>query len=178
MGHAYTRTHMTVCMKASVRATLLLALMVANAAIPADTRPADRILIEKSARTLTLLRDGKVLKTYKVALGGQPIGAKDRQGDHKTPEGKYFVDEKKPPSRFYLALHLSYPSDADKEKARRLGVSPGGDVEIHGLGKAYGWVGSAHTLHDWTDGCIAVTNEEIEEIFKLVPIGTPVEIRP
>jgi len=161
------------------QAMLLIALtLVLAAALPADGDPADQIVIVKSTRTMTLMRDGKVLKPYKVALGGQPVGAKDRQGDHKTPEGRYFVDAKKNPSLFYLALHLSYPNAADKEKARKLGVSPGGDVEIHGLGKAYGWVGSAHRLHDWTDGCIAVTNEEIEEIFRLVPVGTPVEIRP
>ncbi len=136
------------------------------------------MLVEKSARTLTLLHQGTAFKTYKVALGAQPVGAKDRQGDHKTPEGKYFVDAKKKPSQFYLALHFSYPSAADRQRARKLGVSPGGDVEIHGLGKTFGCVGSAHRLRDWTDGCIAVTNEEIDEIFRLVPIGTPVEIRP
>jgi murein L,D-transpeptidase YafK len=139
---------------------------------------ADQILIQKAAHTLVLLRAGKVLKTYKVALGSKPVGAKERQGDHKTPEGKYFIDAKKNPSQFYLALHISYPNAADKEKARKLGANPGGDVEIHGLGKKFGYVGSAHRLRDWTDGCIAVTNEEIEEIFRLVPVGTPVEIRP
>jgi murein L,D-transpeptidase YafK len=166
-------------MRKAGQAMLLTVLtLVIAAALPADPAPADRIVIVKSTRTMTLMRDGKVVKTYKVALGARPVGAKDRQGDHKTPEGKYFVDAKKNPSLFFLALHLSYPNAADKEKARRLGVSPGGDVEIHGLGKTYGWVGSAHRLHDWTDGCIAVTNEEIEEIFRLVAVGTPVEIRP
>jgi murein L,D-transpeptidase YafK len=160
-------------------ATLLFVGIAASwAASPSDRGHPDQILILKSARTLTLMSEGKILKTYKVALGAQPVGAKDRQGDHKTPEGKYFVDAKKNPSRFYLALHLSYPNEADKEKARKLGANPGGDVEIHGLGKAYGYVGSAHRLRDWTDGCVAVTNEEIEEIFRLVPVGTPVEIRP
>lgn len=120
----------------------------------------------------------EILKTYKVALGGEPVGAKDRQGDHKTPEGDYAVDRKNPNSTFHKALHLSYPNAADRERAQKLGVHPGGDVEIHGLGAKLGWVGSAHTLHDWTDGCIAVTNEEIDEIYPLVEAGTPVEIRP
>ena len=138
----------------------------------------DRILIEKSARTMKLMRGDEILKTYKVALGTQPIGAKERQGDHKTPEGSYVVDAKNPNSQFYRALHISYPSGSDREHARKLGVSAGGDVEIHGLGKGYGWIGAGHRMKDWTDGCIAVTNEEIDEIFPLVAIGTRVEIRP
>jgi len=139
---------------------------------------ADRIVILKSARTMTLMNGSRLLKTYKVALGGQPIGAKDRIGDHKTPEGSYVVDEKKSVSEFHLALHISYPNAADREHARELGVNPGGDIEIHGLGARFGWVGGAHRTTDWTDGCIAVTNEEIEEMFRLVKVGTPVEIRP
>lgn len=138
----------------------------------------DRIVVEKSKRTLTLMDGRKALKTYKVALGGQPVGAKDRQGDHKTPEGLYSVDAKNPQSQFYKALHISYPSAADRGNARKLGVSPGGDVEIHGLGAKWGWIGAKHRLTDWTDGCIAVTNEEIDEIYPQIKVGTPVEIRP
>jgi murein L,D-transpeptidase YafK len=139
---------------------------------------ADRIVVVKSTRTMTLNRGGGVLKTYKIALGGNPIGAKEREGDHKTPEGEYFVDAKNAHSQFYMALHLSYPSASDRTRAKKLGVSPGRDVEIHGLGKAYGWVGARHRLTDWTDGCVAVTNEEIEEIFELIVVGTRVEIKP
>jgi murein L,D-transpeptidase YafK len=139
---------------------------------------ADRIVVMKSKRTMTLESDGHVVKIYKVALGGQPIGAKDRQGDQKTPEGEYVVDMKNANSQFFMALHLSYPNADDRARARKLGVSPGGDVEIHGLGKKYGWIGARHRLSDWTDGCIAVTNEEIEEIFGMVPVGTRVEIQP
>lgn len=120
----------------------------------------------------------KIVKTYKVALGGQPVGAKDRQGDHKTPEGTYAVDAKKTNSQFYKALHISYPSQTDREHARKLGVSPGGDVEIHGLGAKWGWIGAKHRLTDWTDGCVAVTNEEIDEIYPQIKVGAPVEIRP
>jgi murein L,D-transpeptidase YafK len=139
---------------------------------------ADSIVIVKSTRTMILENNGHVLKTYKVALGGEPVGAKERQGDHKTPEGKYLVDAKNGHSQFYLALHISYPNATDRARARKLGASPGGDVEIHGLGKKYGWIGARHRLTDWTDGCVAVTNEEIEEIFKMVAVGTPVEFRP
>ena len=147
--------------------------------LPAQTTSTvDRIAIEKSKRTLTLMSGAKTVKSYKVALGGQPVGAKDRQGDHRTPEGNYAVDAKNPKSQFYKALHLSYPSAADQANARKLGVGPGGDVEIHGLGAKWGWIGAKHRLTDWTDGCIAVTNEEIDEIYPQIKVGTPVEIRP
>jgi murein L,D-transpeptidase YafK len=144
----------------------------------AETKTADRIIVEKSARTMTLMRGGKVLKTYKVALSREPVGAKERAGDHRVPEGEYVVDLKNPHSRFHLALHISYPNAADRERAHKLGVNPGGNIEIHGLDSKYDWVGSLHREVNWTDGCIAVTNPEIEEIWPLVPVGTPVEIRP
>ena len=139
---------------------------------------ADRILVIKSTRTLTLLRNGVVLKSYKVALGGSPIGAKEREGDHKTPEGLYVIDFKKENSQFYKALHISYPNQDDRQRAFRQGVKPGSDIEIHGLADGFGWIGSRHRLMDWTDGCIALTNEEIDEIWNLVPEKTPIEIRP
>jgi murein L,D-transpeptidase YafK len=142
------------------------------------TTKVDRIVIEKKNRTLTLMNGAKIVKTYRVALGGQPVGAKNRQGDHKTPEGIYSVDAKNPNSQFYKALHISYPNQADRATAKKLGVSPGGDVEIHGLGAKWGWIGAKHRLTDWTDGCIAVTNEEIDEIYPQIKVGTPVEIRP
>jgi len=157
---------------------LLFVACRANGAARGSAKQADRIVIEKSKRTMTLMSGSTVLKTYKVALGGQPVGAKQRVGDHKTPEGLYIVDQKKAASQFHRALHISYPNARDKENARKLGVSPGSDVEIHGLGAKYGWVGAAHRQMDWTDGCIAVTNEEIDEIWPLVAVGTPVEIKP
>lgn len=150
----------------------------ADKSTPPLENQADRIVIEKSARTMTLMRNDKPLKTYKVALSRQPVGAKERAGDHRVPEGEYTVDSKNPDSRFHLALHISYPKAADREHARKLGVDPGGNVEIHGVGRAFSWVGSLHRWIDWTDGCVAVTNSEIEEIWPLVPVGTPVEIGP
>jgi murein L,D-transpeptidase YafK len=143
----------------------------------APSKTADRVLIVKSTRTLTLLNHGQVLKSYKVALGGDPVGPKIKAGDKKTPEGEYIIDSKNPHSRFRLALHISYPNTTDRERARKLGVSPGGGVEIHGLEPKYAWVGSLHRQINWTAGCIAVTNPEIEDIYKLVPVGTLVEIR-
>jgi len=142
------------------------------------SQQADRIVIIKSRREMTLMAAGKPLKTYKVALGSQPVGAKEREGDHKTPEGNYMIDSKVEHSRFHRALHISYPNQADRERARKLGARPGGAVEIHGLGDKFGWVGALHRQTDWTDGCVAVTNEEIDEIWPLVAVGTPVEIKP
>ncbi|MEW6186902.1 MAG: L,D-transpeptidase family protein [Thermodesulfobacteriota bacterium] len=140
--------------------------------------PVEKVLIEKKERRLTLSSKGQALKTYKIALGGNPVGAKERHGDHKTPEGTYLIDAKNRDSQYHLSLHISYPNERDKKRAKALGVSPGGDIMIHGLKNGLGWVGDSHTGKDWTRGCIAVTDEEIEEIFRLVPIGTPVEIRP
>ena len=140
--------------------------------------PADRILIEKNERRLTLIAKGKVLKTYEIALGGDPSGPKERQGDNKTPEGTYVIDSRNRDSRYHLSLHISYPNEQDKKRAKQLGVSPGGDIMIHGIKNGFSWVGDHHTGVDWTKGCIAVTNEEIEEIDRLAPNGTIVEIRP
>jgi murein L,D-transpeptidase YafK len=127
---------------------------------------------------LQLVSHGRVVKTYKIALGGDPIGPKTRQGDHKTPEGIYILDRRNSHSQFYKAIHISYPSDQDRATARKNGVSPGGDVFVHGLPNGFGYAGAAHRLKDWTDVCIALTNDEIDEIWKSVADGTPIEIRP
>jgi len=138
---------------------------------------ADKILIEKKQRRLILISKGEVLKTYKVALGGNPNGPKERQGDNKTPEGTYLIDSRNKDSRYHLSLHISYPNERDKKRAKELGVSPGGDIMIHGIKNGFSRVGDFHTEIDWTKGCIAVTDEEIEEIGRLAPNGTIVEIR-
>lgn len=139
---------------------------------------ADRVVVLKKERTLELLSGGKVIKTYRVALGGNPVGPKRQQGDHKTPEGVYVLDSRNAHSQFHKSIHISYPNARDRAAARVNGVSPGGDVFVHGLPNGYGWVGASHRAKDWTDGCIAVTNEEIEEIWKAVADGTSIEIRP
>lgn len=138
----------------------------------------DKILIEKQARRMLLLSKGKVLKSYRIALGGNPIGPKERQGDNKTPEGTYTIDSRNRDSRYHCALRISYPNERDRKRARELGVSPGGDIMIHGIKNGFAQVGDAHAESDWTKGCIAVTDEEIEELDKLVPNGTVVEIKP
>lgn len=147
-----------------------------RSALPNGT-VADHILIEKSKRTLSLYRSGRVLRTYSVALGPNPVGHKQQQGDGRTPEGRYVIDFRKPDSRFHRALHISYPNAEDRRRAHRRGVSPGGDIMIHGLPNG-SKLGAAHRLNDWTLGCIAVTNDEMEEIWRVVPNGTSVEIRP
>jgi L,D-peptidoglycan transpeptidase YkuD (ErfK/YbiS/YcfS/YnhG family) len=139
---------------------------------------ADKVLIEKQARRLSLLAKGEVIKSYKIALGGNPVGPKERQGDNKTPEGTYRIDARNGNSGFHLSLHISYPNEDDKRRAKKLGVSPGGDIMIHGIKNGFSQVGASHAETDWTEGCIAVTNQEMEEIYKFVPIGTVVEITP
>lgn len=163
------------------RQLCLAFMMFSAAAAVASSRAtvqADRIVIVKSARTLTLLRDGKVLKTYRVALGADPVGAKTREGDGKTPEGEYWINARNEHSHFHRSLRISYPNAADRERAKKLGVNPGGDIFIHGLPPEWTSLGAAHRHKDWTAGCVAVTNSEIEEIWDLVPLGTPVEIKP
>ena len=139
---------------------------------------ADYVVIEKAAHRLSLYRSGHLMKTYKIALGPNATGPKEREGDGRTPEGRYIIDSRNPKSAFHRALHISYPNDEDRRHARRLGVSPGGAIMIHGLPNGMGAIGIAHLLRDWTQGCIAVTNEEIEEIWRLVPNGTRVDIKP
>jgi murein L,D-transpeptidase YafK len=139
---------------------------------------ADSILILKEDHVMELLSGGKVIRTYKVALGQGGFAPKEREGDGRTPEGHYTIDAKYAVSHYHKAMHVSYPNAGDRARAAKLGVLPGGAIMIHGLPNGKGWVGAAHRLYDWTLGCIAVTDEEIDEIWKLVPVGTPVEIRP
>lgn len=139
---------------------------------------ADSVLILKKDHVLELLAGGKVIRTYKVALGRGGLAPKEREGDARTPEGHYLIDARNAESHYHRALHVSYPSDADRGHAAQLGVPPGGAIMIHGLPNGMGWLGPAHRLYDWTLGCIAVTDSEIDEIWSLVPVGTPVEIRP
>jgi len=147
-------------------------------AIQTPPEKADSILILKKDHVLELLKNGKVIRTYKVALGRGGLAPKEREGDGRTPEGHYIIDSRNADSHYHKALHISYPSADDRKRAAKLGVSPGGAIMIHGLPNGIGWIGSAHRLYDWTLGCIAVTDSEIDEIWNLVPVGTPVEIQP
>jgi murein L,D-transpeptidase YafK len=139
---------------------------------------ADRVVVEKSRRTLTLYADGQPIRAYRVALGINPKGPKVQEGDGRTPEGEYHVDYRVPRSAFHRALHISYPNPQDRARAEALGVSPGGNIMIHGLRNGRERLANIHALADWTEGCIAVTNDEMNEIWRLVGDGTTIEIRP
>jgi murein L,D-transpeptidase YafK len=148
---------------------------------PAPVPPllADRVVVEKSTRTLELLRDGKVFATYPVALGRQPYGAKQQEGDGKTPEGVYRIDYKSLQTHYTRALHVSYPDERDRERAQAMGVDPGGAIFVHGLpNDYYGPSDPPRWYRDWTEGCVAVGNAAIVKIWDAVPDGTPIEIRP
>jgi murein L,D-transpeptidase YafK len=159
------------------RAVGLVVLLPVLCAVTGADR-ADRIVVNKARRELLLYRKQEVIRSYKIALGRNPVGPKLRQGDGKTPEGTYTINGRNAASAFHRALRISYPDAADRSRARRQGVNPGGEIMIHGLPNGRGFIGAAHRLIDWTDGCIAVTDEEIEEIWRLVPDGAPIQINP
>lgn len=139
---------------------------------------ADSMVLDKSARRLTMFHRGREVRSYEVALGKNPVGAKTRRGDGRTPEGLYFIEARNPGSKYYLSLRISYPAEKDRRIAARRGVSPGGDIMIHGLPPAFSTVGALHRQQDWTEGCVAVTNAEIEEIWRAVPNGARILIVP
>ena len=167
-------------------ALLLLALSLPSApdatAKPPDPAPeserADRVLVLKAERRLILYRDGRQLAAYDIALGRNPEGHKQREGDGRTPEGQYRIDWRNPQSSFHLSLHISYPEAREREAAAARGEDPGGMIMIHGLPNGLGSLGAAGLARDWTEGCIAVTDEAIREIWRRVPDGTPIEIKP
>lgn len=139
---------------------------------------ADSLVLVKSLRLLILYVDGTAARTYRVALGQDPLGPKRFQGDKRTPEGLYQIDARNPDSRYHLSLHISYPNAVDRARASLYGKLAGGDVMIHGLPQGDEDLGIEHTQNDWTDGCVAVTDHEIEELWRTVPVGTPIDIKP
>lgn len=149
---------------------------------PPPMRPpaeqADRVRVFKAARRLELWQGDTQLAAYRISLGGAPAaGHKQREGDQRTPEGHYVLNWRNPRSIAHLSLHVSYPNATDRAAAAQAGHDPGGAIMIHGLPNGWGWLGRLHRLHDWTDGCIAVTNDEMREIWARVPDGTAIEIR-
>jgi murein L,D-transpeptidase YafK len=148
-----------------------------EAALPVGAR-ADLVVVDKSERRLELYSGSTLLKSYRVSLGRNPNGPKRQQGDGRTPEGEYRIDYRKPDSSFHKALHISYPGPADAADAKRRGVDPGGMIMVHGMKNGLGWLGRAHLALDWTNGCVAVTDREIEEIWRAVPDGTKIVLRP
>lgn len=139
---------------------------------------ADSVVVEKAARRLTLFYRGEPVRVYFVALGRNPIGDKVQRGDLRTPEGLFTIEGRNPQSKFYKALRISYPDVRHASRAAKMGVSAGGDIMIHGLTGPVAKLGAGHRLKDWTEGCIALTNEEIDEVYAAVPVGSPIEIKP
>lgn len=139
---------------------------------------ADKILVQKSERRLYLLRRGQVLKSYRVALGLRPQGHKQEEGDYKTPEGEYRLIRRNPRSDFFLSMEISYPNSLDVARAHRLGAKPGGAIMLHGWPNTLRKSPDYYRTADWTDGCIAVTNSDMVEIWLMTPLETPIEIRP
>ena len=132
-----------------------------------------RVIVQKDARYMHLMHHDRVLKSYRVQLGGNPFGHKEQRGDRRTPEGEYVIDRRNPRSRFHLSLGISYPNEQDIEFAATRGLNPGGDIFIHGRGPTF-----RRANGDWTDGCIAVTDREIEVIYAMIRDGTPISILP
>ncbi len=138
----------------------------------------DYIKIIKSERKLFTYSKGKLLKTYKIALGKNPVGQKLKEGDGKTPEGYYEVIAKNPKSAYHLSLKISYPNSEQIKEAKKSSINPGGDIMIHGIKNGFGFLKKYHAVINWTKGCIAVTDDEIEEIYNSTSVGTKVEILP
>ncbi|MCC0038177.1 MAG: L,D-transpeptidase family protein [Brucellaceae bacterium] len=164
---------MTILPIATVLAVALCAAVPAGAADKADL-----VRVDKSDRRLELLRKGTVLRSYRVALGNAPEGHKREEGDERTPEGRYVLDWRNPGSSFHKSIHISYPNAADRAAAKAAGRDPGGLIMIHGQPNGFGWWSWLLQLVDWTDGCIAVTDAEMDEIWTMVDNGTPIEITP
>lgn len=146
-----------------------------TSAIP-NTTVIDKVFVNKSARILQLLSNDTIIKTYHIALGDSPTGHKQQQGDERTPTGVYTLDYKNENSKFYRSIHISYPNAADKAHAKKKGVSAGGDIMIHGQTNGFGHLAAITQQRDWTDGCIAVSNDEMDEIMHMVKIGVSIEI--
>jgi len=156
-----------------MRSIVLLTLFLISSIVHAEV---NLVKVTKSENKMCLLENDKIIKEYHVAFGGSPKGHKQQEGDQKTPEGTYTLDYKKEDSSFYRSMHISYPNEKDKENAKKLGVSPGGFIMVHGQKNWLGWFAPIVQRFNWTDGCIALTNSEMDEFMSLVKIGTKIQI--
>ncbi len=160
-------------------ATLLAGLCFITLPAQAGEFPlADKVIVEKENRKLHLMKNGETFRTFDIALGVEPIGDKEREGDQKTPEGKYSLDDRNPDSDFFLAIHISYPSSADRAVATVNGYDPGGAIMIHGQPNAPTYSSAYYRMQDWTNGCIAVSNSDMIDIWLMTQNDTPIEILP
>jgi murein L,D-transpeptidase YafK len=157
----------------------LLVLPLIHTAVGAnEVQKADAVLVVKSEKRLYLLDEGDAFASYHVTFGGDPEGHKERQGDGRTPEGRYVLDYKNSQSAYYRSIHVSYPNRQDRRVAKDLGVKPGGDIMVHGQPNGWGWAGFMLQTISWTDGCIALTDSDMDHVWQAVDPGTPIEIRP
>jgi murein L,D-transpeptidase YafK len=161
-----------------ISALALIALLLPGLMQASEFPIADKVVIEKGARQLHLISDGQAFRTFKIALGMQPVGDKKREGDFRTPEGRYTLDSRNPNSEFFLSIHVSYPNSDDRSEAATLGVDPGGAIMIHGQPNAPSRSEAYYRTRDWTNGCIAVSNSDMIDIWLMTPNNTPVEILP
>lgn len=145
---------------------------------PLPDKPVTKLVVIKSKRTLEVYSGNVLLKTYSIALGKEPSGKKESEGDNKTPEGIYSINAKNAGSGFHKNLGISYPNTQDAAFSKKKKLPPGGEIKIHGLKNGLSFIGKFHRLTDWTAGCIAVTNEEIDELYARVRLGTPIVILP
>jgi murein L,D-transpeptidase YafK len=157
---------------------LIVSLLLLSVASAYADEKADLVVVEKSKNRLSLYKSGKLLASYHAVFGSNPVGPKEKDGDNKTPEGRYILDKKKADSAFHKAFHISYPNSQDLERARQLGVAPGGDIMVHGQKNGYGWAYFITEHVNWTKGCIALSNKDIDAMWKIVDVGTAIEIRP
>jgi murein L,D-transpeptidase YafK len=153
-------------------------LLVSGGAGAGDFPVADRVVVEKGARKLHLMRDGEPLRTFRIALGIRPVGDKEKEGDFRTPEGTYLLDARNPNSEYFLSMHISYPDGRDYREARERGLDPGGAIMIHGQPNNPTRSEAYYRTQDWTNGCIAVSNSDMIDIWLMTPDNTPIEIRP
>ncbi len=151
--------------------------LVVSAMVWAGVR-ADLVVVKKSESRLYLLKSGRVIKSFHVVFGAHPKGHKHQRGDERTPEGRYTLDYKNAHSAFYKSIHISYPNRRDRKRAARMGVDPGGAIMIHGQKNGWDWLSFLSRYFNWTDGCIALSNEDMDEVWKAVGVGTPIEIKP
>jgi murein L,D-transpeptidase YafK len=157
---------------------IAIALLLSVYAVAVQAESADFVRVHKADRKMILYSKSKVLREYRIALGRNPVGHKQQEGDKRTPEGAYVLDYRNPRSAFRKSIHISYPNKQDRDAARRRGVAPGGMIMIHGAPNAYAGPEGGVLRSDWTDGCIALMNREMDEVWRLVPDGTPIEIEP
>jgi murein L,D-transpeptidase YafK len=169
---------MNIIMKSSLQVLVSMIVLFLIAGAVHGGQIADLVIVEKSESRLYLMHEGKAFATFRVAFGANPRGHKRQQGDERTPEGKYLLDYKNANSLYYKSIHISYPNEKDRQEARKLGVDPGGDIMIHGQKNGYEGLAFLAQWFNWTNGCIALTNKEMDLVWEAVQPGTPIEIRP